>query len=56
MKTEDYKRLISRMNEVQPSDRAAILITLDYDLEVHTATFGEPAEVSFLIKKMGGIG
>lgn len=54
MKTEDYKRLVSRMNEIQPSDKAAILITMDCGLDIHTATFGEPAEIAFLRKKMGG--
>lgn len=55
MKIEDYKRLVTRMNEIQPSDKAAILITMDSGLEIHTATFGEPGEVSLLRKKMGGI-
>lgn len=54
MKTEDYKRLVARMNEVQPSDKAVILITMDCGLDIHTATFGEPGEVAFLRKKMGG--
>lgn len=50
MKIEDYKRLVTRMNEIRPSDKAAILLTMDRDLEVHTATFGEPGEVAFLRK------
>ena len=55
MKIEDYKRLITRMDEIKVSDKAAVLVVMDASLEIHTATFGEPAEVSLLRKKMGGI-
>lgn len=50
MKTEDYQRLISRMNEIKVSDKAAILVVMDDDLVIHTATFGEPGELAHLRK------
>lgn len=51
---EDYKRLIARMKETHPSDKAVILITMDCAGDIHTATFGDPEEVDFLRKKIGG--
>lgn len=48
MKTEDYKRLVSRMNEVQPSDKAAILVTMDCGGNINVSTFGEPKSVDEL--------
>lgn len=51
---EDYNRLIARMNEIHPSDKAVILATMDCAGDIHTATFGDPDEVAFLRKKIGG--
>ncbi len=48
MKTEEHKRLIARMNEVQPSDDAAILITMDVGGDIRFATFGEPIPLNKL--------
>lgn len=55
MKIEDYSRLLARMNEVKVTDKAAVLVVMDSDLVIHTATFGEPAEVALIRKKLGGI-
>lgn len=54
MRIEEYKRLIARMNEIHPSDRAAILITTDCAGDIHTATFGDPDEIALLRKMIGG--
>ncbi len=48
MKIEDHKRLVSRMNEVQPSDRAAILVTMDCGGDITVCTFGEPKSLDEL--------
>lgn len=48
MKTEEYKRVIARMNEVQPSDKAAILAVMDCGGDIRIGTFGDPEEVEFL--------
>ena len=58
MSNEDYASLITRMNEIRPTDRAAVLVVLeetDEGRSIHTSTFGEPADVRFLKKWIGGV-
>lgn len=45
MTNEDYSRLVRRMNEVQPSDKAALLVTMDCIGDVTISTMGEPQQV-----------
>jgi hypothetical protein len=52
MKNEEHQRFKSRMNEVQPSDKAAILVTMDCGGDIRINTFGEPAEVGDLRKRI----
>lgn len=50
MYTEEYKRVIARMNEVRMDDQAVILITLRANNDVSVATFGHPHEIEQLKK------
>lgn len=48
MQTEEHKRLICRMNEVQPSDKAAILAVMDCGGDIRIGTFGGNEEIECL--------
>lgn len=48
MQTEEHRRLISRMNEVQPSDKAAILVVMDCGGDIRIGTFGDSDEIEYL--------
>lgn len=50
MYTEEYKRVIARMNEVRMDDQAVILVTLRANNDVSVATFGHPHEIEQLKK------
>ena len=52
MTNEDYSRLIRRMNEVQPSDKAAIVASLDCGGDIVISTMGDPADVAELKSRM----
>ena len=48
MQTEEHRRLISRMNEVQPSDKAAILVVMDCGGDIRIGTFGDGEDIEYL--------
>lgn len=48
MNTEEHKRLIARMNEAQPSDRAAILAIMDCGGDTRISTFGHNTDIGRL--------
>lgn len=48
MNTEEHKRLIARMNEAQPSDRAAILAIMDCGGDIRISTFGNNTDIGCL--------
>lgn len=48
MQTEEYKRLTCRMNEVQPSDKAAVLIVMDCGKDFRVSTYGEVRDIQAL--------
>ena len=50
MITEEYKRVIARMNEVREDDQAVMLVTLRANGVVSVATFGHPHEIEQLKK------
>ena len=52
MTNEDYSRLIRRMNEVQSSDKAAIVASLDCGGDIIISTMGDPADVAELKSRM----
>ena len=54
MTTEDYKRAIARINEVQPSDKAVIVAVLDCGCDITISTMGDVAGITLLRKKIGG--
>lgn len=48
MQQEEHKRLICRMNEVQPSDKAAILVVMDCGGDIRIGTFGDNDDIEYL--------
>lgn len=52
MQNEEYYRLVRRMNDVQPSDRSAILVVMDCGGDIKTSTFGEPDAVKELRQRV----
>ena len=52
MTPEEHSRLIQRMDKIPQTDKAAVIITLDYADELHTNTFGSPRGVQLLIRKL----
>lgn len=48
MRMEEHKRLICRMNEVQPSDKAAILVVMDCGGDIRIGTFGDNDDIEYL--------
>lgn len=52
MTPEEHSRLIQRMNKIQQTNKAAVIITLDFADEIHMNTFGKPKWVDLLIKKL----
>lgn len=52
MLNEEYSRLVRRMNDVQPSDRSAILVVMDCGGDIKTSTFGEPESVKELRQRV----
>lgn len=52
MAPEEHARLIQRIDKIPQTDKAAIIITLDYADEIKVNTFGEPQWVDLIIKKL----
>lgn len=50
MENYEYKRMISRMNEIQPSDKAVVLLIMDCGGDVSIATAGEPDAIQGCVK------
>lgn len=53
MTNEDYSRLVRRMNEVQPSDKAVLLVTMDCLGDTTISTMGAPRDVDELKRRVG---
>ena len=57
MKSEDYMRLVQRMNEVQQDDDAAVLVVM-HGGEIKVSTYGEPRPLwglkDWMFKWLGG--
>lgn len=52
MTPEEHSRLIQRIDKIPQTDKAAVIITLDFADEIHINTFGKPNWTDFLINKL----